>query len=127
MSGGGGSSFCLDPLWDSNLTWFTNDPDFTLCFHSTALVYLPGMDLQNKIYPYFLFCCIFMVFERVPVLIFKASKVFKHLKHFEGNFSQVGNNFGMNLERGPNPNEGKEKGLFVFCSLRLEWKTLPKT
>ena len=22
--------FCPDPLWDSNLTWYTDDPDFTV-------------------------------------------------------------------------------------------------
>ena len=34
-------AFCSDPLWDLNLTWYTDEPDFTHCFHSTVLVYLP--------------------------------------------------------------------------------------
>ena len=33
--------FCNDPLWDLNLTWYTDQPDFTKCFHSTVLVYVP--------------------------------------------------------------------------------------
>ena len=37
--------FCVDPLWDSNVTWWTDEPDFTLCFHSTALVYAPAIFL----------------------------------------------------------------------------------
>ena len=35
------SNFCQDPLWDSNLTWYTDNPDFTTCFHQTVLVYVP--------------------------------------------------------------------------------------
>ena len=35
-------TFCEDPLWNSNLTWFTDNPDFTTCFHETVLVYLPA-------------------------------------------------------------------------------------
>jgi ATP-binding cassette subfamily C (CFTR/MRP) protein 1 len=37
--------FCSTPLWDVNLTWYTTDPDFTPCFHDTALVYLPALYL----------------------------------------------------------------------------------
>ena len=33
--------FCSDPLWDLNLTWYNENPDFTHCFHSTILVYVP--------------------------------------------------------------------------------------
>ena len=33
--------FCSDPLWDLNITWYTDQPDFTKCFHSTVLVYVP--------------------------------------------------------------------------------------
>lgn len=33
--------FCDDPLWDANLTWYTNRPDFTTCFHQTILLYIP--------------------------------------------------------------------------------------
>ena len=34
--------FCHDHLWDINKTWYSDNPDFTLCFHSTALVYIPS-------------------------------------------------------------------------------------
>ena len=34
-------NFCTDEFLDLNLTWNTDSPDFTLCFHSTALTYLP--------------------------------------------------------------------------------------
>ena len=33
--------FCDDPLWDLGLTWYTENPDFTTCFHQTVLTYLP--------------------------------------------------------------------------------------
>jgi ATP-binding cassette subfamily C (CFTR/MRP) protein 1 len=35
------STFCVTPIWDDNVTWFTSDPDFTPCFHKTILVYIP--------------------------------------------------------------------------------------
>ena len=34
-------TFCLTPLWDLNLTWYTDNPDFTPCFHKTVLQYVP--------------------------------------------------------------------------------------
>lgn len=34
-------TFCKSPLWDSNVTWYTGNPDFTVCFHETVLVYVP--------------------------------------------------------------------------------------
>ena len=33
--------FCQDELWDLSLTWYTEQPDFTKCFHATVLVYVP--------------------------------------------------------------------------------------
>ena len=33
--------FCADPLWDLNLTWYTDEPDFTKCFQNTVLIYTP--------------------------------------------------------------------------------------
>ena len=33
--------FCSGELWNLNLTWYTDSPDFTACFHKTVLVYLP--------------------------------------------------------------------------------------
>ena len=35
--------FCSDPLWDLNLTWYNKDPDFTHCFQSTVLIYVPAL------------------------------------------------------------------------------------
>jgi hypothetical protein len=37
----GGQEFCSGELWNQNLTWYTDSPDFTSCFHKTVLVYLP--------------------------------------------------------------------------------------
>ena len=34
--------FCGGPLWDLNLTWYTEDPDFTACFHRTVLSWVPA-------------------------------------------------------------------------------------
>ena len=34
--------FCDDPLWDINITWNTDNPDFTTCFHQTVLLYIPS-------------------------------------------------------------------------------------
>ncbi len=41
----GSRGFCQDPLWDDNVTWYTEEPDFTHCFHSTVLVYVPTVFL----------------------------------------------------------------------------------
>lgn len=38
-------TFCPDPLWDSNLTWYTDNPDFTICFQQTVLIYVPSLVL----------------------------------------------------------------------------------
>ena len=35
------AKFCATPLWDLDLTWNTEDPDFTRCFHQTVLTYIP--------------------------------------------------------------------------------------
>jgi len=33
--------FCQGQLWNSNITWYTDTPDFPSCFHKTVLVYIP--------------------------------------------------------------------------------------
>lgn len=33
--------FCAGPFWDLGLTWETEDPDFTPCFHETVLTMVP--------------------------------------------------------------------------------------
>ena len=35
--------FCSDPLWDLNVTWNSEEPDFTHCFQSTVLIYVPAL------------------------------------------------------------------------------------
>ena len=35
-------AFCDDALWDLNITWYTDTPDFTTCFHQTILTYVPA-------------------------------------------------------------------------------------
>ena len=37
----GEKPFCSTPLWDLNVTWWTDNPDFTPCFHKTVLQYVP--------------------------------------------------------------------------------------
>ena len=41
----GDKPFCPDPLWDTNLTWYTDNPDFTVCFQQTVLVFVPSFAL----------------------------------------------------------------------------------
>ena len=36
-----GPEFCSGELWNQNLTWLTDSPDFPTCFHKTVLIYLP--------------------------------------------------------------------------------------
>ncbi|XP_065568544.1 multidrug resistance-associated protein 1-like isoform X2 [Artemia franciscana] len=33
--------YCGSPLWDANITWNTDNPDFTDCFQKTVLVWVP--------------------------------------------------------------------------------------
>ncbi|XP_063893502.1 multidrug resistance-associated protein 1 [Helicoverpa armigera] len=37
--------FCSSTFWDSNFTWYTDDPDFTRCFQKTVLVWVPCLFL----------------------------------------------------------------------------------
>ena len=39
-----GSQFCVSDLWDRNVTWDTDNPDFTTCFENTVL---GNLDRQN--------------------------------------------------------------------------------
>ncbi|XP_028669916.1 multidrug resistance-associated protein 1-like isoform X1 [Erpetoichthys calabaricus] len=52
-------SFCslsgLDPLWDWNRTWYTPNPDLTLCFQNTVLVWAPCIYLWGCAPFYFLY------------------------------------------------------------------------
>ncbi|XP_055346995.1 ATP-binding cassette sub-family C member 3-like [Paramacrobiotus metropolitanus] len=38
-------TLCRDRFWDLRTTWYTTDPDFTECFHSTVLVWGPCLFL----------------------------------------------------------------------------------
>ncbi len=38
-------------LWDPSLTWDTENPDFTPCFHATVLTYTPAAVLLLGMYP----------------------------------------------------------------------------
>ncbi|XP_076329549.1 multidrug resistance-associated protein 1-like [Tachypleus tridentatus] len=33
--------FCFSPFWDLQVTWYTNQPDFTPCFHNSILIWIP--------------------------------------------------------------------------------------
>ncbi|XP_050173260.1 multidrug resistance-associated protein 1 [Myiozetetes cayanensis] len=52
-------SFCgadaPEPFWDWNLTWHTEDPDFTPCFQNTVLVWIPCVYLWVCFPVYFLY------------------------------------------------------------------------
>ncbi|XP_059046551.1 multidrug resistance-associated protein 1 isoform X3 [Achroia grisella] len=37
--------FCGSDFWDSNLTWYTNNPELTPCFQKTVLVWIPCLYL----------------------------------------------------------------------------------
>ncbi|KAM4656290.1 multidrug resistance-associated protein 1 isoform 2-T2 [Amazona ochrocephala] len=55
----GFESFCsvdvYEPFWDWNLTWHTENPDFTLCFQNTVLVWIPCIYLWVCFPVYFLY------------------------------------------------------------------------
>jgi ATP-binding cassette subfamily C (CFTR/MRP) protein 1 len=36
------TDFCGGTFWDLNATWYTDDPDFTPCFHKTVLAWAPA-------------------------------------------------------------------------------------
>ncbi|XP_058792375.1 multidrug resistance-associated protein 1 isoform X6 [Phymastichus coffea] len=37
----GMDQFCGTKFWDTNLTWYTDDPDLTECFQKTSLIWVP--------------------------------------------------------------------------------------
>ena len=43
---------CSGPIWDLNLTWYTDNPDFTPCFHK---VKINNYNFVNKLSK-FMFC-----------------------------------------------------------------------
>ncbi len=60
--------FCPDPLWDADLTWNTDDPDFTICFHQTVIQPLSTLTAtvaKSAKFHIFVFCCVLLL---VPYL-----------------------------------------------------------
>ncbi|XP_030238826.1 multidrug resistance-associated protein 1 isoform X11 [Drosophila navojoa] len=51
--------FCGSTFWDANATWWTVDPDFTICFEQTVLVWAP--------------CAFFWAFVLIDFWYLKAS------------------------------------------------------
>ena len=45
MSSAFETDFCGGEFWNENLTWNTDSPDFTPCFHKTALAWIPTVIL----------------------------------------------------------------------------------
>ncbi|XP_037043484.1 multidrug resistance-associated protein 1-like [Bradysia coprophila] len=37
--------FCGSEFWNASLSWYTNDPDFTVCFQKTVLIWVPCLFL----------------------------------------------------------------------------------
>ncbi|XP_077478235.1 multidrug resistance-associated protein 1-like [Stigmatopora argus] len=52
----------LDPLWDWNVTWYTEEPDVTACFRHTVLPLLPCVFLWSCGPPYLLY----LLYPRTP-------------------------------------------------------------
>ncbi|XP_055295156.1 multidrug resistance-associated protein 1-like [Sitodiplosis mosellana] len=53
-------AFCNSTFWDLNVTWYTDDPDFTPCFQQTVLVWVP---------------CVFLwLFTPLEIYFMKSSK-----------------------------------------------------
>ncbi|XP_077593671.1 multidrug resistance-associated protein 1-like [Stigmatopora nigra] len=52
----------LDPLWDWNVTWYTEDPDVTACFRHTVLALSPCVFLWTCGPPYLLY----LLYPRTP-------------------------------------------------------------
>ncbi|KAJ7306005.1 hypothetical protein JRQ81_010371 [Phrynocephalus forsythii] len=50
-----GPSGARQPFWDWNVTWYTENPDFTQCFQNTALVWIPCVYLWACFPVYFVY------------------------------------------------------------------------
>ena len=48
----GFSEFCGGLLWNNNVTWWTNQPDFTVCFRNTVLKWVGAVWLLLTALPY---------------------------------------------------------------------------
>ena len=52
--------FCRDSLWNSSISWHTNDPDFTECFQQNLLSYIP--------------LCVFLILVPLELWVTKKKK-----------------------------------------------------
>ena len=66
--------FCLTPLWDLNLTWYTDNPDFTPCFHKTVLQYVP-LFLLLLLSPYQLYALARSRHRGVPISLICSTRI----------------------------------------------------
>jgi ATP-binding cassette subfamily C (CFTR/MRP) protein 1 len=67
--------FCSTPLWDLNQTWYTNNPDFTPCFHKTILQYFPFL-LLLLLSPYQFYACYKSRHRGIPISLICSTRVF---------------------------------------------------
>nr|AHK05644.1 ATP-binding cassette transporter sub-family C member 1 isoform X5 [Tigriopus japonicus] len=67
--------FCGGPIWDVNATWNTNDPDFTTCFHKTALAWTPCF-LLFIIVPFEVSKYVKSVNRNIPWNLYNLTKLF---------------------------------------------------
>ncbi|GAB0092997.1 hypothetical protein DMENIID0001_080490 [Sergentomyia squamirostris] len=65
--------FCGGPLWNETLTWATENPDFTPCFHKTILLWVP-CGFLIVLTPLELFFIFSSKFGRIPWSILSVSK-----------------------------------------------------
>ncbi|KAG8192593.1 hypothetical protein JTE90_015226 [Oedothorax gibbosus] len=66
--------FCGEPFWDSQLLWNSTNPDFTLCFENTALVWGP---------------CIFLWICGPFEIYFQKKSIRKHLPWTAANITRM--------------------------------------
>ncbi|KAJ0033820.1 hypothetical protein NQD34_000927 [Periophthalmus magnuspinnatus] len=64
----------LDPLWDWNLTWYTERPDLTQCFQQTVLVWAPCIYLWTCSPFYLLYLLLHAPGPRLPLSSFCCVK-----------------------------------------------------
>ncbi|KAI1286881.1 ATP-binding cassette sub-family C member 3 [Halotydeus destructor] len=69
--------FCRTEFWDYNKTWYTENPDFTPCFHETALVWVPCAFLWlMSPFEIFRISRTPVVFHRTPWTLLSMMKLF---------------------------------------------------
>ena len=67
--------FCANPLWDMNLTWYTDsNPDFTPCFHKTVLQYIP-LAILILILPYQWYAITKSRHRGIPISLISSTRI----------------------------------------------------